>query len=95
MPVKDKLDSIAKSIPEKTVKKMYRMCYDSMPEDLQKLSQIWIGLLSNRTETQVSIEYLKLHLYDHEDLIKRMTSIDPSILSQNILKGHIKSIDEV
>ena len=71
---------------------MYRMCYDSMSEELLKISQIWIGLLSNRTDTQVGIEYLKLHLYDHEDLVKRMTSIDPSVLSQNIVEGHIKSI---
>ena len=72
---------------------MYGLCYSSMPDDLQKLSQIWIGLLCNRTDTQVGTEYLKLHLYDYKDLIKQMTSIDPTKLSENVVIGHINSME--
>ena len=51
---------------------------------------MFIGILSNRDKDEMDEMYLKVHLSDHTDLMKRMVSLDETTLSLELIETYIE-----
>ena len=55
---------------------------------------MFIGILSNRDLDEIDSDYLRVHLMDHADLMKRIVTLDETTLSLELVKTYIQTCEQ-
>ena len=84
----------SQNITPEIIGEIYRGLLDLSVEKAD-LIKTFIGTLSNRSINEVTFTYIHMHLYDFDDLQKRIAEIDPLELDKEILNGHINFLGKL
>ena len=84
----------SQNITPEIIGEIYRGLLDLSVEK-GDLIKTFIGVLSNRSINEVTFTYIHMHLYDFDDLQKRIAEIDPLELDKEILYGHINFLGKM
>ena len=72
------------------IQKLFNKLGCTKSKDIHSVSSMFIGILSNRDKDEMDEMYLKVHLSDHTDLMKRMVSLDETTLSLELIETYIE-----